>query len=134
LQDFANQNVHNKTRLEDVLKLCEETAAWYGISIADIHQRNPMGDTPLHTICSWGKLEPVEVLVAAGANVNALGDQGCTPLFNAVIGGNEKVIEFLIRNGANVEIKGLGNRSVFEYASNISASKKVISALKTRRM
>src|SRR5262245_27003036 len=81
-------------------EMCQDRA-WYGQHISDLDSRNAIGDSPLHTICSWGEVESVEVLLTAGAKVNALGDRGCTPLFNAVVGGNEKVVALLLENGAD---------------------------------
>lgn len=81
-----------------------------------------MEDTVLHTVCSWGDLEAVKILISAGANVNAKGDQGATPLFNAVIGENPDVISFLLKSGADPKIANNYNRQVLDYAKNVSAS------------
>ena len=37
----------------------------------DVNCKNEMGETPLHVAGIWGKLETVQLLLAAGANVNA---------------------------------------------------------------
>ncbi|MDY6993116.1 MAG: ankyrin repeat domain-containing protein [Pseudomonadota bacterium] len=115
--------------VQEILALCESTGGWYGIKIISLNDRNHLGDTPLHTACSWGELEPVKQLVFAGADVNARGDHGSTPLFNAVIGESPEVIKFLLQSGANVKIKNDMGWSVLSYAKNISAPKDVIDAL-----
>lgn len=61
-------------------------------------------------------------MVAAGADVNAKGDQGATPLFNAVIGKNSDVVAFLLKSGADPGIANSYRRQVLEYAKNVSAS------------
>lgn len=119
--------------LEDVLTLCSRTASWFGVELRDINSINLMEDTPLHTVCSWGGFECVKILIDAGSNVNAKGDNGCTPLFNAVIGGNQRVIELLVDSGAIASLRNDDGRSVFEYAKNIGSSKEVIDFLKKLR-
>lgn len=116
--------------MSEVLLRCGKTGAWYGIPIVSLDQVNSMGDSPLHTVCSWGELESVERLVKAGAHVNARGDRGCTPLFNAVIGGNAAVVTYLRRNGADVSIRSSDGQSILDYAKAISASREVLAALR----
>ena len=60
------------------------------------------GDTPLHTHAGEGRKEVVEILINAGANVNAKNDTGMSPLHNAV---TKEVVELLIAEGANVNAK-----------------------------
>ena len=117
-------------QLSDVLKRCSGTASWFGLEVVDIKSVNLMDDTPLHTVCSWGEFEPVKILLEAGADVNARGDNGVPPLFNAVIGGNPKVVELLINYGANVNLKNDDNRSVFEFAQNINSSEIILDILR----
>jgi ankyrin repeat protein len=57
-------------------------------------------------------LEAVQILVAAGADVNAIGDMGETPLHVAVRSGNVAMVEVLLRAGARDDI-----RSEFEFVS-----------------
>jgi ankyrin repeat protein len=88
-----------------------------------------MGDTVLHTVCSWGDLTAVEILVSAGADVNARGDQGATPLFNAVIGESSKVVSCLLAAGADVRILNSYNRAVLDYARSTSAPLSILGLL-----
>lgn len=119
----------NSESIVDVYSLCEKTGAWYGVEITSFDQRNFMGDTVLHTVCSWGKLQPVEDLVKAGADVNAKGDQGATPLFNAVMGESPDVVAFLLKSGANPSIPNDYNRLVIDYAKNVSAPLAIVKLL-----
>lgn len=107
--------------VEEIYRRCEKTGAWYGVAITHFDQRNFLDDTVLHTVCSWGELDAVKTLVAAGANVNARGDQGVTPLFNAVIGENADVISFLLKSGADPRIPNNYKRLVLDYAKNVGA-------------
>jgi uncharacterized protein len=113
-----------------ILRECADTASWFGIEIVDLAQRNLCGDTPLHTVCSWGRLQPARVLLEAGADVNAIGDQRCTPIFNAIIGGNPEVVALLRARGARVDVKAAHGWTPAEYARRIQASADVLSALK----
>jgi ankyrin repeat protein len=115
--------------IEDVFRQCEKTGAWYGLQISDVNQKNDLGDTVLHTACSWGDLNAVKLLVAAGANVNSKGDQGAIPLFNAVIGKSPDVILFLISSGADSTIENDYKRQVLDYARNVSASSVILQLL-----
>jgi uncharacterized protein len=115
--------------IEDVFRQCEKTGAWYGLQITDVNQKNNLGDTVLHTACSWGDLNAVKLLVAAGANVNSKGDQGAIPLFNAVIGKSPDVISFLISSGADPTIENGYKRQVLDYARNVSASSVILQLL-----
>ncbi len=116
--------------LEDVFAQCEKTASWYGIKISRVNQRNPFGDTPLHTVCSWGEVSLAKVLLDAGADVNALGDHGCTPLFNAVIGRNPELVKALLASGADPAIGTFDGRSVLEYALNVRAPEAIVTVLR----
>lgn len=119
--------------LQKVLAQIEKTGSWYGEKISDLNQHNMIDDTPLHTACSWGQLEPVKVLVEAGADVNARGDLGATPLFNAVIGKNAEVVKYLIQEGADPGIVNNDGKPVSEYARNISASPEILQILKEKK-
>jgi ankyrin repeat protein len=116
--------------LNDVLKRCSDTASWFGVELHGVNSVNFMDDTPLHTVCTWGELESAKILIDAGADVNAKGDNGAPPLFNAVIGGNPKVIELLIKSGAKASLRNDDGRSVLEYARNINSSNSVLDILK----
>ena len=115
--------------LNEVLQKCASTGAWYGIEIKNLTQRNDLGDTVLHTVCSWGNLDAVKLLVTAGADVNAKGDQDATPLFNAVMGESPEVVSFLLSAGANPKIANGYNRLVLDYAKNVSASPAILQLL-----
>ncbi|MDH0863545.1 ankyrin repeat domain-containing protein [Mitsuaria sp. GD03876] len=115
--------------LEEVLLRCSKTAAWDGELISDLSQRNFMNDTPLHTVSSWGELEPVAVLIDNGADLHAVGDHGSSVLINAVIGKNPDVIRLLIKHGADPRHKNDWGADALEYARNVSAPKAVLEAL-----
>jgi ankyrin repeat protein len=115
--------------IAEIYKKCETTGAWYSVKISNFSQRNMLGDTVLHTVCSWGDVDAVKTLVLAGADVNAKGDMGGTPLFNAVIGRSAQVVDFLLKSGADPNIANDYGRLVVNYAKNVSAPLEIIRLL-----
>jgi len=118
-------------KILEVLKLCEKTGGWYGIKITSLDQRNNLDDTPLHTVCSWGEINPVKILVEAGANINALGDKASTPIFSAVNSESIEVVKYLVQKGADLKIKNEWDRSIINYAKNTSTPIQIIKFLES---
>ena len=59
----------------------------------------------LHEAAAFGHKEIAELLIAAGADVDAKDENGYTPLFNAAYWGRKEIVELLIANGADVNAK-----------------------------
>ena len=66
---------------------------------------NPEGDTLLHIAAMRGDARTVELLIAAGADPNSLGDMGNTPLHYAFSNGGWDVAKILIDSGAREDIR-----------------------------
>ena len=61
--------------------------------------------TPLHYAAMCGQTKICEILISAGANVNALTkNDNYTPLMFAVRSGSKETCNLLIKSGANVNI------------------------------
>jgi ankyrin repeat protein len=71
-----------------------------------IDSRGYDGDTPLHVMAWRNDLEGAEILVNAGADVNAPGEMSETPLHVALRQENAQMVEMLLRAGARDDIRG----------------------------
>ena len=84
-----------------------------GIEITDVNQRAAMNDTMLHFAAELGATKDIEVLVASGAELNAVGDIGNTPLHSAALMGKVDAAKRLLELGADPSLKNeLGQRAV----------------------
>ena len=64
-----------------------------------------LGVTPLAAAALQGKVDVIEVLVAAGADVDDPDQTGTTPLMVAAAQGHTPAVEALIRRGANPNVQ-----------------------------
>jgi len=67
----------------------------------DPNAADPDGTTALHWAVQEDRLDMVEPLIAAGANVNATNRWGVTPLALAVTNGNAAITQALLKAGAD---------------------------------
>jgi ankyrin repeat protein len=91
--------------LEQILASCSETLfpAQFGAAPVALNTTDCNGDTPLHVMLWREDREAALMLIAAGADVNAVGDMSETPLHVAVRWGDAGAIEALLKAGANPE-------------------------------
>ena len=79
-----------------------------------IEARDTDGSTPLHCSVWKGQEAVVELLVKAGANVNAVnqnGHWGTTPLHAAAHANQAKIAKLLLDHGADVKAKDMEGRT-----------------------
>lgn len=84
-----------------------------------IDSRGHDGDTPLHVVLWQSNLMAVQLLIDAGAKVNACGDMGETPLHVAVRQQNEGAVVALLRAGADPTLRSEFGQSAKDLADNI---------------
>lgn len=63
------------------------------------------GETPLHIMAIWGDVEAARVLLDAGAEIDALGEEDHTPLHEAIHQGHIEMVRFLVARGANLQCR-----------------------------
>jgi len=73
-----------------------------GLDVEVLEWRNQHGETPIFQAVAMGMANIVELLINAGADVNAVDDLGGTPIFYAATMGLADIVELLINAGADV--------------------------------
>ena len=85
-----------------------EVKAWvkkYGIEA--INHQNKRGETVLHWIARNGNGEILDLLINAGADIDAKNSLGSTPLLEATQKNNVQAAETLIKHGADVNVQDI---------------------------
>ena len=85
------------------------------------------GDFPLHKIAIWGDVDAAEVLLAHGANIDALGEDHDTALHRAVAGRNPNMIRFLLSKKADYKLRNRYGNSA-EDDARLSGNNSLINA------
>lgn len=120
------------SQLDALLARVSMTASWFGIAASGVHDRNSVGDTPLHTVCTWGDVAAASLLIKSGADINSRGDHDSPPLINAVISGNVNLLKMLLDLGADISLVNDFGYDPLGYAKAIGASDSIVRALKKK--
>jgi uncharacterized protein len=67
-----------------------------GLELVDPNQPGAVDDTLLHLTARLGALDDIKTLVAAGADVNIIGDLGNTPLHGAAMSRKAEAVKLLL--------------------------------------
>ena len=84
-----------------------------------VSTRDEFGNTPLHIAARMGEIDHVELLIANGANVDAIGEDGATPLHDAAGYGRVAVVKALLAAGANTAVKDEEDMTAEESARDL---------------
>ena len=76
------------------------------------------GETSLLAATFWKRTDIAELLIEAGANVNAASEKQVTPLHEAVRVGYPEMVKLLLNNGADAQAVDHTGRTPLEYASD----------------
>ena len=79
----------------------------------DPNAADPDGTTALHWAVQTDRLDLVEALISAGANVKVTNRWGVTPLALAVTNGNPAITQALLKAGADPRHARAGNGHAF---------------------
>lgn len=110
------------TRSVYALQLNKPDVAEYLMTKAtpDVRAATKVGDTALHWACYFGHTSIAGVLLALGADCNAVGDSGNRPLHLAASRGHVDIVAMLLIQGADTRFKNAFGIS----AATITANKK----------
>ena len=76
-----------------------------------VNSKGFFGNVPLIPVITWGSEKAVELLLEAGADINALCEDGNTPLHHAIQMGEFKIARMLVAHNAKQDIRnGEGKR------------------------
>jgi ankyrin repeat protein len=75
--------------------------------------------TPLMAAAAFGNIETAQILLAAGAEVNAQSKEGLTPLMDGALGGNPEILMLLLNAGANPTLKSKDGKTALDYARQV---------------
>lgn len=88
----------------------------------EITGRDDYDWTPLHLAARWSKPEVIEVLIHAGAPIEAISEfNGQTPLHSAVGSGRVENIEALLIAGANIESRCMKGGTPLHWAAQFGS-------------
>lgn len=85
----------------------------------DVHARDSLDWTKLHSAASLGKSELVALLLDKGADINAKAKDGSTPLHLAVKRSHPAVVKLLFSRGANPSAKDQEGNSPLHIAAEL---------------
>ena len=92
-------------QIDDIIAKYRKVPQFSDLPFTDVNQRGFDEDTILHLASRWGNVNDVVELIAAGAEVNAVGDIGNTPLHEAANQLYVEVVNVLVNAGADTTIK-----------------------------
>jgi len=88
--------------IEEILADVSESPEFEGLGVIDVNTRARNGDTPLHWMAVLGDGNAIEMLAAAGAEIDAVNNERQTPLHIAVIWRQISAIAALRNAGADL--------------------------------
>lgn len=92
--------LNGMSEIDEIFKKIETVADFAGHKIGSVSYTNGFGDTPLHVVSNWGDCQAIKLIVAAGADINARGENGFTPLHCATEQDHPEAIALLLSLGA----------------------------------
>ena len=107
--------------LEEILQSTSDTLfpEELGKAHIELNSRDCDGDTPLHVLLWRGDHYGAELLIDAGADIDAIGDMGQTPLHVALMKQNLRITRVLVSAGADTTIRSEFGQTAVEMAKDL---------------
>ncbi|CAI2347726.1 unnamed protein product [Caenorhabditis sp. 36 PRJEB53466] len=97
-----------------------------------VNEKDNCGKTPLFVAVEHNSLEAVQILVEAGAVINACcGPTYETTLHEAIRRNNYQIVEYLLLKGASLKIRNIGGKTAEETARNDPKMRKIVDKFKS---
>jgi len=97
--------------LDEVLADVATSPGFEGCTEIGANSRSDAGRTPLHWMATLGDVVGVELLLEAGANIDAIDDDGNTALHEATALRQHDVVGVLVARGAQVHLVNAAGQS-----------------------
>ena len=91
--------------LDDLLAFYRDELDFPADAKLTVSTRDEFGNTPLHIAARLGETEHVALLLAHGANIDAIGEDGATPLHDAAGYGRDETVAVLLKAGARRNLR-----------------------------
>lgn len=98
------EDIDVMNELEEILKKYQRQPQFEHLQLNSPNQLGIDEDSPFHLACYRGDIDDVNIMIAAGADLNIRGDIGNTPLHYAVLKQRLSVIEALLIAGAKHDL------------------------------
>lgn len=121
-----------KSKLKELLKKYQQQVQFEDLELISPDQLGIDQDSPFHMACFRGDIDDVNIMIAAGADLNLYGDIGDTPLHYAVRKEREAVVEALLAAGAVPDLKNDYDETPLDIAKN-TGNQKIISLLMSKK-
>lgn len=129
--DVKSKTLLFKAANKDIVKLLLTNGA-----NVNINAKGDRGASPLHEVVFNNKPYKkmmAEMLIAHGANVNAVDNYGSTPLHYAAERGSKALVEVLIDRGANINARDEDNNTALRLAE-LEGHKDIVKLLRNQGM
>lgn len=107
---------------EDIFNLCRKSndqvvKECIEVDKTVVHARNDDYDTPLHVAATYGNVATVQLLLRAGADMDAKDANKMTPLHVAAFYGHVDIVQLLLQSGADKDAKAVCDDTPLHYTA-----------------
>ena len=114
--------------LQEVLEDVAQQDDFADIHPIGVNTRGHSGTTPLHFMATLGDDKAAQLLLNAGAEIDAADANGYTPLHEAIILGHANFVAFLVSKGASISCRNQDGDTALELAEGNDNIKRLLRA------